>query len=66
MSKIKKEKRIKDYNTRKNPTLINTSTIKINEKIGIKFYIALEKPIQSIEKNGKWNKKNIYSNKSAK
>ena len=41
----KKEKRIKDYNTRKKPTLINTSTIKINEKIGIKFYIALEKPI---------------------
>ena len=40
---IKIEKGIKDYNPRKKPTLINTSKIEINGKIGIKYYIALEK-----------------------
>ena len=55
VSKIKKEKRIKDDNTRKKPTLINTSKIEINGEIGIKYYIALEKPILSIIK--KWKKK---------
>ena len=58
MSKIKK--RIKDYNTRKKPTLINTSKIEINGEIEIKYYIALEKPILSITKNGKRNKIKKY------
>ena len=55
VSKIKIEKGIKDYNPRKKPTLINTSKIEINEEIGIKYYITLEKPILSITK--KWKKK---------
>ena len=50
MSKIKIEIGIKDYNPRKKPTLINTSKIEINGEIGIKYYIALEKPILSIWK----------------
>ena len=44
------EKGIKDQNPRKKPTLINTSKIEINREIGIKYYIALEKPILSITK----------------
>ena len=54
-SKLKIEKWIKDYNPRKTATLVNTSKIEINGKIGIKYYIALEKPILSITK--KWKKK---------
>ena len=50
------KKGIKDYNPRKKPTLINTSKIEVNEKIGIKYCIALEKPSLSITKNGKRNK----------
>ena len=50
MSKIKIEKRIKDYNLRKKSTLTNTSKIEINGEIGIKYYITLEKPILSITK----------------
>ena len=50
MSKIKIEKGIKDYNPRKKPTLINTFKIEINGEMGIKYYIALEKPILSITK----------------
>ena len=56
MSKIKIEKGIKDYSPSKKPTLINTSKIEINGKIGIKYCIALEKPSLSITKNGKINK----------
>ena len=36
---------IKDYNPGKEPTLLNTSKIEINGKIGIKDYITSKKPI---------------------
>ena len=65
MSKIKIEIGIKDYNPRKKLSLINTSKIEINGDIGIKYYIALEKPILSITKKMKKEikeKKNILIN----
>ena len=50
-SEQKKQKKGLRITTReKKPTLINTSKIEINGEIGIKYYIALEKPILSITK----------------
>ena len=60
MSKIKIEIGIKDYNPRKKPTLINTSKIEINGKIGIKLHcLGKDYSINYIE-NGKRNKIKKY------
>ena len=54
------EKGIRDYNPRKKPTLINTSKIEINEKLGLSITLSWKSLFYQLQKNGKRNKIKKY------